>query len=139
MRINHSRHKDLASSIAKIKSDIDSAAGQARERYITNVPGQEAVYLEKKRQSDEFKANGSPADTAGYEYVVAEANARGVTNDQAADAIIQVADVWNKTISPDIEQKRIEAKMQIDALPPTATIQDVVQIGHAAVTYLNSV
>ncbi|MFZ5544410.1 MAG: hypothetical protein ACOZJZ_12690 [Pseudomonadota bacterium] len=109
---------------AQAHAQIDQAAGAARLRYITEVPGQQAVYLRKEEQAREFKAAGYPAE-AVPPYVAAEVNAmpEGTTPQQAADTIIAIADQWQLTLSPLIEQERLKGKRAVTAATTLAAVQ----------------
>ena len=100
----------LADAKSLALAQIDSAAGATRLRYITDVPGQQAVYLEKLQQSQAWIA--SPTETAPP-YVAAEAAALKTDNTSAANYIIATANVWNNQLSPAIEQARRSGKIAI--------------------------
>lgn len=139
MLVNRTKYATLQEAVDDLKQLIDIAAGEARLRYITSVPGQEAVYLEKKRQAEDFIAN-SPTDMTGYEYVEMEAIETGVTNLAAANLIVTTANLWNGLLSPQIEAKRIGSKAQLSALDSqTDSVQDAVAIGYAAISFLNGI
>ena len=91
-------------------SDIDTAAGSARLRYITDVPGQQAVYMEKLAQSQAFLA--APSGKVPP-YVQAEATAMATDTTTAANYILQTAAAWNNQLSPAIEQARRLGKIAI--------------------------
>lgn len=102
------------------KRAIDTAAGEARLRYITDVPGQSAVYLQKMEQARAFiglAGLGTPPP-----YITAEATATGVTPINAANAIAAVAALWNDQVGPSIEQARIAGKRAVDAAATPAAI-----------------
>jgi hypothetical protein len=140
MQINNSRYTSLSDAVDSLKQNIDEAAGSARLRYITSVPGQEAVYLEKMVQAKAYLAEAvEPTDMIGYEYIEAEATATGMTRQAVAERINAVAVLWNTTISPQIESLRISSKDQLDALTEPNTVQDAVTIGRAAIATLNSI
>jgi TRAP-type C4-dicarboxylate transport system substrate-binding protein len=101
MQINNSRYSSLSDAIDSLKQGIDEAAGKARLRYITSVPGQEAVYLEKMNQAKAYVAEIiEPTDMTGYEYIEAEATATGMTRQAVAERINAVSVLWNTVISP---------------------------------------
>lgn len=100
-------------------TEIDSAAGAARLLHITDVPGQQAVYVAKEQQARAYAA-------AGFEgpiplLVQAEADAAGMTPGGAAQRIIAIADAWAMA-SASIERKRIAGKLAVTA----ATTKDAV-------------
>lgn len=96
---------------ANTLDDIDREAGVARLRYITDVPGQQGVYLTKLQQALAFKAD--PSVTPGY--LAAEAQVRGITPAQLADVILETAALWNDVKGPAIEAARIKAKLAVEA------------------------
>lgn len=96
------------------KQLIDDCAGEARARYITVAPGQDAVYIKKEQQSQAYKDAGYPVDETGYELVTAQKNADSTTATVAADYILATAASW-KTIAANIEELRISYKNQIGA------------------------
>ena len=105
------------------KSSIDAAAGQARARYITTVPGQEATYMLKERQARDYAAAGYPAASVPS-LVQAEADAFGITPQQAADEIIAQADAWI-TLAAKIEYARRSGKAEVDAASDAASVETI--------------
>lgn len=77
---------------AQATIDIDNQAGLTRVKYITDVPGQAATYLLKADQATKFKTANYQGAVPGL--VQAEATARGISAQQAADAIITEQDQW---------------------------------------------
>lgn len=121
-------------TLAAIKRDarsaIDAAAGEARMRYVTEVPGQQAVYLRKLEQARVFAAaEGQGAPPA---YIAAEALATGVAPLEAAQTILAIAQVWDEQLSPAIEALRIGGKRAVDAAADEATLRTVLQVTLAA-------
>jgi len=93
---------------------VDEAAGKARARYITWQPGQEAVYQLKREQAQAYKAAGYPADASPWPLIDAEAQARGISEQQVADEILAIADAWMQKAAQ-IEAIRMKAKADIKA------------------------
>ena len=135
MQYNHTRSTSLADAITKAERAIDAAAGDARAKYLTIAPGQEATYLAKAQDADKFIADGEPVDLTGYSWVSAEVNATGLTASQAAAAIRTQRDQWY-AIGSYIEQLRLSGKAQVRA---ATTIQQVAQIRHSTITALKAV
>ncbi len=107
----------LARAVRRAHAEIDNASGQARARYITVVPGQEATYMRKDRQARDYRGAGYPADATPWPLVLAEA--RSVSGNptptalelqQGADGIIAQADAWI-VLAAQIEQVRRTAKI----------------------------
>lgn len=113
-----------AQAQAQALEHIDQAAGAARLRYITEVPGQQAVYLSKEAQARQFKAAGYPVDAVPA-YVAAEVQAmgEGATPQLAADSILVIADRWQGELSPRIERERLKGKWAVQAAGTAAAVQ----------------
>lgn len=108
----------LQAAIAEAGAAIDGAAGAARLRYITDVPGQQATYLVKASEAAAFLAG---AATPGP-YLQAEAEATGQTPRAAAQQIIAVQTYWGAHIGPAIEKARRSGKI---AAAASTTLDEV--------------
>lgn len=123
MRHDVKKYAALADVQAAAFADIDDAAGRARARYITAVPGQDGTYLLKQTDATNYKAAGYPADTTGYPWVAAEAAATGATPKAVADNILATAQLWVDVLGPQIEQQRIVGKTQVRAATDVAGVR----------------
>ena len=76
----------------------------------------------------QFKAAGYPAD-AVPPYVAAEVQAlgQGATPQQAADAILAIAERWQGVLSPRIELERLSAKRAVQAATTSAAVLGAAQ------------
>lgn len=101
---------------------IDEAAGRARARYITTVPGQDATYSAKYADALRYIADSYPSDPAPYPWVAAEAAATGLTTTQVADRIQQLGAAWGGVIGPQIEGARLAGK---EAIAPMTTRTEI--------------
>jgi hypothetical protein len=89
-------------------ADIDTAAGQARLKYITAVPGQAETYQRKEQQAREWA--GASFAGAAPSFIAVEASARGLDAQTLAETIIQRADYWVYVKGPEIEGCRLKWK-----------------------------
>ena len=113
---------------------IDEEAGRARLRYITDVPGQQGVYLRKLEQAQAFVAAGGEGDVPPY--IAAEAQATGLDPLPAAQSILAIAAQWDDVLSPAIEQARIGGKRAVDGAADAAAVQSALD---TALTTLRSI
>ena len=97
----------------RLASLVDVAAGEARQRYITTVPGQEITYELKRLQAEAHAAAGYPADLSPYPMIAAEQAARGGTAQAASDYILATSGAWVQ-LAANIEQIRRGAKVALD-------------------------
>lgn len=110
--------------------EIDRAAGAARLRYITEVPGQQAVYLRKLQQAREYL--DLPDAEAVPPYVAAESEAMGIGFAEAAQRIVAIAQQWDDVISPAIELERVRGKRLVELSPTVEAVQACAQQAVAA-------
>lgn len=120
------------------RAQIDALASACRLRFISTGVGQEATYLAKEQEARAYKAAGYPADVSSYPYTAAEAAAMGVTTQQAADAAIATADLWNLSLGPTIERVRREKKLALDSAADEAAMDLVVAGARAALAAIGS-
>lgn len=92
--------------------DIDAAAGDARLRYITEVPGQQAVYLVKLAEAAAYVAahQADPQTATPGPYLVAVAAATDSNALDVAQEIVAVAAQWSGVVGPAIEAARLGGK-----------------------------
>lgn len=106
----------LAELQTAARSEIDAAAGQARLRHITDVPGQQAVYLLKLQEAQSYlqALQGNPAAIVPA-HIAAEAAATGEEAVDVAQMVVGLANYWNGVLSPAIEGARMGAKTAVNA------------------------
>lgn len=121
MLINISKYESLETAKSQAKDKVDDLAGSTREKYITVVPGQDAVYATKGNEMKDYFKSGNP-DPADYPHLQAEARARNMTIAEAAAYIQQVAAQWT-ALSATIEEYRVEGKVTIDAATTTRDVE----------------
>jgi len=93
---------------------IDEKASTLRSRYITTVPGQEAVYAEKVAEATDFITEGYTSDISLFPLLHAEVKATELTPKQVADGIIEKKSQWIH-LNAQIEEARIRAKRIIES------------------------
>ncbi len=122
-------------NIARIRAlrRIDAAAGEARLRYITDVPGQQAVYMVKLEEARALLAD--PNATPGP-HLVAEAAARGITALAMAEMVDDLASVWTGVLSPAIEAARMAGKLAVDGASDEDEVETATQAAIAALNAL---
>lgn len=109
---------------AELCAKVDAEAGQVRLRYITDAPGQQMVYQEKRREAEEYLSLGASAITP---HLVAEAQLLGITVDAMAQQVLQASIAW-ASVSPTIETTRLAAKAAINASTTVAAARAAANI-----------
>ncbi|MFO6420150.1 hypothetical protein ACLBKS_08105 [Hylemonella sp. W303a] len=125
----------LRRAVAAAHAQIDTAAGRARSRHITVVPGQEATYILKEQQSRGYiaalKSDNPPANASAWPLVAVEAAATGTSPEAAALAVISQAEVW-MPLNAQIEQLRIGAKRAVESMSELTQIRSTCAAACAA-------
>jgi hypothetical protein len=115
---------------AELKAKIDLQAGQLRSLYITTVPGQDMVYMEKRIEAELVVADpqlGGGLSSSEIPHIVKEADTSGVSRYEKAVEILTMANIW-KQISPMIEDRRLSVKSAIDAATTVAEARAVADV-----------
>jgi hypothetical protein len=96
---------------AALHARIDAEAGAFRQRFITDIPGQQMTYLAKEAEARALLAG---ADPAGAPMIVGGAAARGIEPAEHAAVVIARADAW-RALGAKIEIAREAAKAAVSA------------------------
>ena len=123
----------LAEAQATAQAQVDDAAGRARLRYITDVPGQQATYTRKEQQARQWVDSGYSGPAPSF--IAAEAAALGEAPQHIAQQVITLADYWAYVKGPEIEASRIKWKA---AVRSAATLEAVQAALDAALTELEA-
>jgi hypothetical protein len=99
-------------TVAAALAQVDTWAGQARLRYITDAPGQPETYMKKEAQARAYVAAGYTGTVPSF--IDAEATALSKTPTEVADDIITQADYWTNVKGPAIEAIRLLYKSNIN-------------------------
>lgn len=110
---------------------IDNLAGSTRLRFITEVPGQQAVYMTKLEECKAYLLDNSVIGS----YLQAEANVTGQSLLETANYIVAVSAYWNNVIGPSIESTRRKSKIDISA---AVSVAEVISIKELAKTSLDA-
>lgn len=128
LRFDLSAHK--TSMIAK----VDREAGEIRKLFITEIPGQELVYDQKRREA-ELIALDPDTPTALVPHIAGEALAIGETLIDTAAVILTLAEQW-KVISAEIERRRIAHKAAIAAATTRQAVTLAAEVDWAPIKVL---
>lgn len=110
-------------------ANIDATAGKVRLKYITTAPGQSEIYTEKTEEALDYISAIGTVDDSLYPFIVAEANASGITCMEASRLILSKKSQWINAAAK-IEEVRRRGKivvMSTDNIDDIHTVeQDVV-------------
>lgn len=105
------------------KDEINTSAGNARKKYITDIPGQESTYQFKLQEAQLYVETQNPIDI-NFPFLYAEASACKISISDLANSILQIWTMW-KQIAADIEATRRGAMIEIDT---ATTVDEVMSI-----------
>lgn len=108
---------DLSTLKLKLQADIDRGAGEIRLLFITDAPGQDMIYQEKRREAEALQANPAIAHEL-TPHISGEAAAFDVTRAEKAVEILAQAAAWS-SVSAMIETRRLSAKAAVQAATST--------------------
>lgn len=117
-----------ARAVARVNAAVDAA----RTRYITDLPGQDAIYAEKRLEALSYITQ-EPAQITEYDYPFLT-NELGVTAPTAYELSqlwLNLADMW-KPLAARIEGVRLGAIYQIETAPDAAAVDAIVAAAVAA-------
>ncbi len=114
-------------------NNIDQAAGKIRLNYITSAPGQTEIYLEKTEEAIDYTVAGYPEDASMYPFVIAEANASGISCQDAAKLIIQKKSQWIIKAAA-IEEVRRKGKLTIGSL---SSVDEITKMSESVIAQIN--
>lgn len=126
--------EDLPALKSKLQADIDRNAGEIRLLFITDAPGQDMIYQEKRREAEALQANPDlPAEQTPH--LTAEAAAFGVARAEKAAEILTRAGAWT-IISALIETRRLSAKAAVQAATSAISARAAANVDWSDVTDL---
>lgn len=107
---------------------VNAQIGAIRAQHITELPGQEMIYLRKETQARAFKDayDADPTtDPTAYPLVAAEIGTTGATAIEVADTVIAVADQW-EALAATLENLRMTALQAIENAPDETAIDTAI-------------
>lgn len=116
---------DLVALRASAIARVNAAVGDVRKRFITQIPGQEMLYLRKEAEARAWLVDQEP-DLARYPLIAAEIGITGENADQIAQIWVNMAAIWVDLAAP-LETARLGAIAQIEA----ADSPEAIEIGMA--------
>ena len=108
------------------KINIDIVVGKARARYVSAGQLIEEEYHLTRQQTLAWRAAGSLADSVPAS-IQAWADAAGITAEEAAASIEQIATYWESVLLK-VRQLRLAGKASVDASANTADFDAVAQV-----------
>ncbi|WP_282029495.1 hypothetical protein [Paracoccus marcusii] len=115
---------------------INRVRGEARTRFITSIPGQDMVYMEKEREAREWVAaratDSNAPDPAEYPHLANEVGTTAPDMDAVAQVYLNMAAMF-RAFSAIIEGEAMAALSEVEAAP---TGEDAFAVAQAFPTRL---
>ena len=105
-------------------SEINIAAGTARQKHVTVIYGQDQVYLEKASQAVDYVAGNFSEDLQKYPFIKAEAEALNKSPREVAEHILKAKSMWIGYMAV-IEKERLQGKKMIQDSIDISTITKI--------------
>lgn len=102
---------------------VNGVAGEVRKRFLTDIPGQEALYLMKEAEARAWVADPTPT-AEEYPLITAEIGITGATGDEVAQIYLNLSAIWRVAASQ-LETARLGAIAQIESAPDETVVDTV--------------
>ncbi|WP_273523937.1 hypothetical protein [Rhodosalinus sediminis] len=119
---------DLAPARSAAIARVNAAAAEVRARYVTQIPGQEMIYLEKEAEAARYlAADPTPSDLTEFPFLAAETGFTAPTAAEVAQTYLDRAAHYRQ-IGAQLEGTRMEAISIIEAATLRAEIESAAAI-----------
>lgn len=105
---------------------VNQRVGRARQKFITDLPGQDVIYLRKEREAVAYLAEANPT-LADYPLLSAEVGVTAATAYQVAQIWVHKSQSWQQTAAA-LEAIRLRG---VNAIAAATTEAEAVQALHA--------
>lgn len=111
---------DLDAAKTQARADLAAAIAASRATYITNLPGQEMIYLAKEAEARDWLADPVP-DPAGYPLLAAEIGITAPTAFELAQLWLNMGAIW-RDAAAQLEALRLTTAAAITAATTPAEV-----------------
>lgn len=117
--------QNLTAYQEKIRAQIEQDISTVRLRYITDIPGQEALYARKAKMAADYLAlTPEPATLDGFYLIEKEVGITAPTAQQLCQMWLNLDALW-EVIGGDLEEVRMTANVAIDAAVDRAAVDNI--------------
>lgn len=110
---------------------LNTHVAATRRRYITDLPGQDGIYLAKEAEASAWLSAGKPADLTGYPLIAAEAGITAPTPWELVQLWLNLGALWRQAAAA-IEHVRQTAYLAVATAANETDIAQAVAIAAAA-------
>ena len=126
---------DLDESKAAAAASVNTAIGLVRRKFVTDIPGQDMLYLRKEAEAIRWLSDPAP-DLASFPLISAEIGITGEDGDQIAQVWVNMADLWSG-VAAQLETLRLGHIAQIEVAADQAQVDAALTAFGAAVEELS--
>ncbi|HCO90950.1 MAG TPA: hypothetical protein DIT40_08255 [Alphaproteobacteria bacterium] len=124
---------DLETARSLASAEVNRAAGELRLNWITDIPGQAMVYLQKYDEARRYLAQAIlPFDLGDYPFLQAEVGVTGDSPQAVAQVIVSLGNQWT-AVAVEIETARLGAVKAIREAESLAEIHAAQGAGLSAI------
>lgn len=120
---------DLQAELAQARlaavAGINAIAGEVRRRYVTDIPGQDALYLLKEAEARAWVASADP-DPAQHPLIAAEIGITAPSGDEVAQVYLNLAGLY-VAVAAQLETARLGHIALAEAAPDVASAEATAQ------------
>ena len=127
---------DLEAAKSVAFDAVKAATGAVRLRFLTDIPGQELIYNEKRQEATLFLAlDPAPTDLTPYPFLAAEVGITAPTAAEVAAVFLARAALWVE-VGAALEAIRLSTVQRIETALTEAEIADAVSAMEQELTEL---
>ena len=126
MRITITPEAALAPIRALAVAEINALVSAVRGRIITDIPGQQMIYLRKEAEARAWVANEAP-DLVDFPLLSAEVGITAPDADQLAQIWLNQAWLWAEVLAPALERLRMAANTAVQSAQDRAAVWAAVE------------
>ena len=121
-------------TVARLATDaiavVNTAVGALRSQFITNIPGQEMLYLAKEAEAGAYLADPDP-DLDDYPLVSAEVGITAATPYEVAQVYLNLG-AYFRTVAAQLETLRLGYVTQLEAAATPTQVEVLLSNFHTA-------
>lgn len=131
VRSQASKDAELAELKARALDDVIARAREIRLMFVTELPGQELIYAEKRAEAIAFvAATPVPTDLTSYPFIAAEVGITAQSAEGVAQVYLNLSQIW-LAAGVSLEAIRLGAAQAIDAAVSQAEIDAAMATFHS--------
>lgn len=118
--------REIAKRNAAARESVNGMFRAKREEYVTDLPGQDAMYRAKYDEAADFLAQSpEPTDLSPYPWMAQEVGVTAPTAYELAQLWVNLNQLWGTVVGPQLEGIRQQTVAAISAASSDAEIETI--------------